>query len=103
LYLQVAIGGAVIMREKHQSMISDYTSIIRVARKHHLASNSLLGGSDRYLLTLFIHHKPARIMARKTMRPEHQGDSLSFQPLLSQAFSQVIGKLANGSAGFIGI
>src|SRR2546421_4305595 len=99
LHLQVAIGGAVIMRKEHQSVIGDYISLICVARENHLAPDSLLGGSDGHFLTFFIQHKPARIASHITMGPEHQSDSLTFQALLPHALTQVIGEFTNSGTG----
>src|SRR5438876_3592332 len=42
-------------------------------------------------------------MADEAMGPEHQCNGLALEPLVFEAFSQVVGQLANGCTGFVGI
>src|SRR5436305_2018357 len=91
------------MGKEHQRMMGNHISFICMACEYHLTTDRFLSGSDGHLFTLFIKYKPARFTAYILVWPQHESNDLAFESLLSQAFAQVVGQLANSGTGFVGI
>src|SRR5437016_4298421 len=92
-----------IVGKEHQSVMSNHVSFICVPGQHHLASNCLLSSGDAHLFTVFVEHQSASFAAYKVMWPEHQSDYLALEPLLLQAFSQIIRQATNSRTCLVSI
>src|SRR5436309_3627561 len=92
-----------VVCEEHQGMMGDHINLIRMARQHHLPTNSFFGRGHRHLFTLFIYHQSAGFTVYSLMWPEYEGNHLALESLLTQTFCQISGQFTDSSACFVSI
>src|SRR5581483_11832682 len=103
LHLVVVHTGMVVLREEHEQVMRDYIGIIGMVGKAHLPDDGFFGGGDGHFLAIVAHDQLARFHAGRAVGPEHEGDDAPLDVLLAQTPAQVVGQLADGGAGLVGI